>query len=368
MTILRNNIQRLFKRKGLIFIILLPIIFTTIYLMGSGELKYTVGIVDLDQSRLSEWLLDDIAPDSDLMILEELDQNEIEKMILKNEVDLIMVIHKGYKESVLKGESNLIETYFSSGNQLALLPRNKINTKIQQLNSMATIATSEEDLYELLNRYAVGSVDIIPKVLGGNTDAKKITLSGIGIMVMSMMIFSHSSGTKMNDDKANGIYQRIMAAPVSRKRYSLESMGSLFIMVGLNVIAVMLIIALVLGGDFGPNPINVLVVLLVFALVAVAITNLINSISKDRRQANALNVMITTPLCMLGGCFWPISITPEVMQYVSNFVPTKWVMDAVAKTMAGGSLDTVTNELVILLLFSLAMFAVSSGKRIAWSK
>jgi len=368
MTILRNNLQRLFKRKGLIFIILLPIIFTTIYLMGSGELNYTVGIIDLDQSQLSEWMLDEIAPDSDIEILENFDQEEIKNIILKDELDLVVVIQEGYEEAVIGGETDLIHTYFSSENHMAILPRSKIDTKIQQLNAMAAIATSKEELYELLNRYVVGSVDIKSKVTGENNDAKRITIGGIGILVMSMMIFSHSSGTKMNDDKSNGIHQRIMASPLSRKRYSLESMGSLFIMVSLNVIAVMSVIALILGGDFGPNPINVLVVLLVFALVAVAITNLINSISKDRKQANTLNVMITTPLCMLGGCFWPISITPKAMQFVSNFVPTKWVMDAVSKTMSGGALNTVTNELIILLLFSLAMFAVSSSKRIAWSK
>jgi ABC-2 type transport system permease protein len=107
---------------------------------------------------------------------------------------------------------------------------------------------------------------------------------------------------------------------------------------------------------------------LAFALVAVAISNLISTISKDRRQANTINVMITTPLCMLGGCFWPIDITPKVMQYISNFTPTKWVIDAVAKTTAGGGLNTVTNELVILMLFAFAIFAISTSKRIAWSK
>lgn len=366
MTVFMNNLQRLFKRKGLIFILLFPIVFTAFYLMGSTDLEYRVGILDEDQTFVSQWLIEDINAKSTIRTLQK--QDDLAQLILLNDLDFIIHIPKGYQAALMAHEAVRVETYYSKGNSIAVLPKSSLDSRVDQVKTLAEIAADDIALKDMLTQYSTGLVSSKKTVLGQSNSTQMITATGMGILVMSMMLASHASGAKMSDDKDNGIYQRIMASPLSKKRYSLESMASLFVMIVFNVVAVMAVIGLVLGGDFGPNPLNVLLVLLTFGLVAVALTTLINSISKDRRQAATINAMVTTPLCMLGGCFWPISITPKVMQYVSNFVPTKWVMDGVSKTIAGASLADVSYEIMILLLFALAIFILSSSKRIAWSK
>ena len=42
---------------------------------------------------------------------------------------------------------------------------------------------------------------------------------------------------------------------------------------------------------------------------------------------------ISTILAALGGCFWPIEITPDWMQRLSLYLPTGWVMDALHRLM-----------------------------------
>jgi ABC-2 type transport system permease protein len=368
MNILKNNLQRLLKQKGLIFIFLFPIAFTAFYLMGSSDFQYTIGIVDDDKSFTSTWLVEGFDEASNLVYLDAYDETEIKNKILKNELDFVLVIPKAYEASLLDHQALEVESYYSEGNSAAVIPKNEIDGKISQLQSVLPYAEDSQTLTTMLKEFSEGHLAIEKRVVGENKRKQRISASGLGLLVMSMMLLAHSTGAKMNDDKENGIYQRIMASPLSKKRYNLEAMASLLTMVGLNIIVVMIVVSQILGGDFGPNPLNVLIVLFVFGTVAVAITNLINNISKNRRQASTISVMITTPLCMLGGCFWPIEVTPKVMQYISNFVPTKWVMQAISKTVAGGGLDTVLQEIVILLLFALAIFMVSSSKRIAYTK
>jgi ABC-2 type transport system permease protein len=39
-------------------------------------------------------------------------------------------------------------------------------------------------------------------------------------------------------------------------------------------------------------------------------------------------------LAALGGCWWPIEITPEWAQHVQKLVPTGWTMDALHKLVS----------------------------------
>ena len=41
-------------------------------------------------------------------------------------------------------------------------------------------------------------------------------------------------------------------------------------------------------------------------------------------------------LAALGGCWWPIEITPSWMQALQLFLPTGWAMDALHKLISFG--------------------------------
>jgi len=365
MIIFSNNLKRLFKQKGLLIIMLMPIVFTAFFLMGSSDLTYEVGLIDLDQTQSSEWISKGIDENGSIINLESMTREAIDEAILLSDYDLIVVIPAGFETSLLGDQDQDVYMYYSMGNSLAQIPKSSLSSRIEKLKALSQVVDSPQALAQAFEASSDGVLDLTSRRLGDTNKARSITASGVGILVMSMMLFAHSSGAKVNDDRGNGIFSRIMAGPMNRRQYNLQVLLSLFVMVAINVAGVILVLSTFLGADFGPNPWNVFAVLLVFATVAVAITTLINNLSKDRHQANVISIMVTTPLCMLGGCFWPIEITPKFMQYIANFVPTKWIMDAVNKTISGASLTSVSVELVILLLFTVTIFALASSKKIA---
>ena len=55
-----------------------------------------------------------------------------------------------------------------------------------------------------------------------------------------------------------------------------------------------------------------------------------------RRRPPALGVFATQILAALGGCWWPIEVTPPWMQKLSLALPTGWAMDALHKLVNFG--------------------------------
>ncbi len=66
---------------------------------------------------------------------------------------------------------------------------------------------------------------------------------------------------------------------------------------------------------------------------------------------------------MLGGCFWPKEIMPDMLQRISEFVPVTWAIKGMEKILNGGSITTVGNEIIVLLLFALVFFLVGSAQK-----
>ncbi|TXK85848.1 ABC transporter permease [Paenibacillus sp. N3.4] len=63
---------------------------------------------------------------------------------------------------------------------------------------------------------------------------------------------------------------------------------------------------------------------------------------------------------MLGGCFWLISLMPEWMQKIANFVPQKWAIDAIARMASGQTLSEMWIHMGVLTLFALILLGVGS--------
>jgi len=85
------------------------------------------------------------------------------------------------------------------------------------------------------------------------------------------------------------------------------------------------------------------------------------NLSKNLRQVYALMHLIVIPTSMLGGCFWPKEMMPEMLQRISDFVPVTWAVKGMEKILHGGSILAVRSEIIVLLLFALVLFLIGSA-------
>ena len=86
------------------------------------------------------------------------------------------------------------------------------------------------------------------------------------------------------------------------------------------------------GGHLGA----VLLVLASYAAMIAVFGMLLGNFARIEGQVIGLGVVVSNVLAALGGCWWPIEITPPWAQKIALAFPTGWAMDALHKLMSFG--------------------------------
>jgi ABC-2 type transport system permease protein len=105
------------------------------------------------------------------------------------------------------------------------------------------------------------------------------------------------------------------------------------------------------------------ITLLMFTLVAVGLGLLITAFSSSSYMAGTLSTLVLTPTCMLGGCYWDYELMPDFMQKIGYFTPQRWVMEAIRKMQDGGTLESITLNLLVLAAFALAFLLIAAFRQ-----
>jgi ABC-2 type transport system permease protein len=93
-------------------------------------------------------------------------------------------------------------------------------------------------------------------------------------------------------------------------------------------------------------------ILLLFSLVAIALALLLTAFSKNSKGASALQTLIITPTCLLAGCFFPAEIMPDTVQKISSFLPQHWLLVTITKLQDGQAIGSLVLNLIILVAFA----------------
>ncbi|HSW49444.1 MAG TPA: ABC transporter permease, partial [Bryobacteraceae bacterium] len=117
------------------------------------------------------------------------------------------------------------------------------------------------------------------------------------------------------------------------------------------------------GVRWGPNLWLILVLLGAYAALAVAASVLLGAVARTEGQAIGIGVLLTNLLGALGGCWWPIEVTPRWAQKLAILLPTGWAMDALHKLVSfGESPQAVLPHLVVLSAGALVLGAIAARR------
>ena len=112
--------------------------------------------------------------------------------------------------------------------------------------------------------------------------------------------------------------------------------------------------ALLFRVHWGPNLWMIALVLLAYGALAVSLGVLVGTLAKTQGQAIAAGVLASNVMGALGGCWWPIEITPRWVQSIALLFPTGWTMDALHKLVSfGDPASAALPHLVVLTVAAL---------------
>ena len=130
---------------------------------------------------------------------------------------------------------------------------------------------------------------------------------------------------------------------------------------GMTQLGVMWVVGIVAFGiDLGASPAAVIIVSMLMALASATFGVMLASFANNVQTASAAGVLLSLVLAPIGGCWWPLFITPQWMQSLAKLTPHGWANGGFNKLMLfGAEFGDVTQEMVALAGFAAVFMAVA---------
>jgi ABC-2 type transport system permease protein len=178
-----------------------------------------------------------------------------------------------------------------------------------------------------------------------------------GILVMfTILVLLTSSGTMLVQERTQGLLRRLASAPISKAELIAGKWDGRMALAAIQITVALIVGTFLFKMDWGPNLGMVIVVLAAWGGFCASAGLWLGTVAKTEAQAGGLGVLAANALAALGGCWWPIEITPDWMQFVQKLIPTGWTMDALHKLISfqAGPASVLPN--IAMLLVAAAMF------------
>lgn len=282
----------------------------------------------------------------------------------------ILTLSDNFSDHIIAGEQ--VEASYDT--KASALLRNFETIRIQRslYTALADIVTADARSDEPLNAAELLALNAATRVWQLDVSAagqRQIIPSGFeqaipGILVMfTLLVLLTSGGTMLVMERLRGLLRRLASAPMTRTEVVAGKWGGRMVLAALQISFAVLVGTFLFKMDWGPDLAMIGLVLASWAAFCASAGLLLGSIAKTERQAAGLGVLVANLLAALGGCWWPIEITPDWAQGLQKLLPTGWTMDALHKLISfqAGAVSAIPN-VIVLLTASLVVGALAVNR------
>jgi ABC-type Na+ efflux pump permease subunit len=181
------------------------------------------------------------------------------------------------------------------------------------------------------------------------------------IVMFTLIIMTTSAAVLLVVERRQGLLRRLAYAPIQRPAIVVGKWGGKLLLGLVQIAFAMLVGTILFHMNWGPSFWMVCVVLVVNAGAMASIGLLLGTLARTEGIAVGIGVATSNVLAALGGCWWPIEITPPWMQKLQLFLPTGWAMDSMHHLISFGDPPaTVLPHLAAMLITAAVLLAVST--------
>lgn len=365
MTIFQNNLRRIFGRPiNIVLMLVVPIALNIFFIaVSTSETKYVVGVIDYDQSKLSEMILNQLDGEADITQIDD-DEAGIKSELLNSNIDMALKIEKGYADDIIAGKDAKVQTY-------AITETNQ-SEPIRILISGITSAAQElgrqcggdsDQFYTAMDDYLNGHFTADYESFSFTSqETTNRAVSSLGYLAMGMMFLMTFATTLLLEDKESGVFARIATTPVTRGSYLVQHLMSYITVAIVQIIMIFMIVPNVVEISYGSTTkieLQTMFITLLFAGVCIAIGITVSRFAKNEAMVSAIISLIDFPVLMLGGCLWPTEIMPDFLQKAGKFMPTRWFLDAAETVLNGEGLRNAEKNIAFMVILMAVLLIVS---------
>lgn len=361
-----NTLKVSFRKKGsIILYIILPILGVLMSMSiygGTSSGPVTLGVVNRDNGILSGDMIAFMRQSGNFKI-KEIEESKVKETLLSGEAAGILVVPEGFSDGIYRNKLQKAEIVSLKGHESTVWVESFIDLYIRNVFDMAKASSGKSDVFDrIYGNYKKQSLKVTEEKLTDTVQSRFISFQSLGFLILFVMLGTGFTADIILKEKRERTYLRICSAPVNSRVYLLGNIVASIIVVFVQVMLVTIVMTKVLRVNaFIPDSVLVLV-LMCFGLVSIGLSMVIVAFSGSSYQASTLSTIVVTPTCMLGGCYWPVDMMPEIMKKISYFMPQRWALDAVQKMQRGGSVEDIIMNFAVLLAFAGVFFSVAVYK------
>ena len=188
----------------------------------------------------------------------------------------------------------------------------------------------------------------------GEVEAESVANVAIpGYLVMFVFFASALGAGLLVRERQNRTLERLLATSVRRD----SLVGGMFTgaagkgLIQISIFWTVGILAFKI--DLGVAPAAVILLSVLMVVMSASFGIMLATLARTDRSADSIAVLTSLVLAPLGGCWWPLFITPDWMQFIAKFTPHGWATTGFNKLMVfGAGFGDVVPEMLALLGFA----------------
>lgn len=369
--------------------LLIPLVF--IFLIGqaiggfgpggssSTSVTWTLAVANEDEGNLGAALLENLAADPTLEILE-VTTVSLPTTIENEEAEAGLFIPAEFSQEMIADTDLSLDFYSDPANVQHVQPvEQAVLGALSKLNGSVAAATISRDVAAELGLFDLGVAEadyLATAVATAQTqwenppvaiqvnedeivmDSNDIIPQGTnqsspGMMAMFATFGMIGGAAVMIQERQSGTLRRLLVMPITKGSILVGKLLGILLAGVLQMSLLIGISALFLDVPWGNSPLALVVMVLAFALAITSLSMMMAALTKTLAQANALGTVIVLSISALGGAWWPLDIVPGWMQTVGRFSPMSWAMDGFQDIITRGlGFTAVLPEAGVLLVFA----------------
>ena len=181
-----------------------------------------------------------------------------------------------------------------------------------------------------------------------------------GYLVMFVFMAAAFSAETIVRERQNQTLERLLSASVRREAI----LGGTFAGIaakGIVQIGVFWTVGIVIFGlDIGYSPVAVLLLSFLMVLMSASFALMLATLARTQRSAGSIALVTSLVAAPLGGCWWPLFITPRWMQFLAKLTPHGWATTGFNKLLVfSADLTSVVPEMIALTVFGAVFAAIA---------
>jgi ABC-2 type transport system permease protein len=203
------------------------------------------------------------------------------------------------------------------------------------------------------------------QITQGRADFSASSLSVAGFAVMFAFLAAQITASSIFDEKKEGTFRRLLAAPLGKPQLLIGKMLPNFVIAIMQMVILVAasILLLPLMGQEAPSlgnsPLGLVLVTILVALCSTSLGILLAAIARTESQVGGMSTLFLWVAGLVGGAFIPAFVLGDFLNTIGKVVPHYWAIQAYTDLMVRGQgVADILPELGILAGFAAVFFVI----------